>query len=50
MKIKLEIEMDTEDQKDRILIEKVLYQLDQVREILEKLDQNLNKGIKRNRD
>lgn len=34
--------MDTDDQKDRVLIEKIVYQIDQVKEILEKLDKNLN--------
>jgi len=50
MKIKLEVELDTDDQKDRIMIERVLYQLDQVKEILEKLDQNLNKGPRKNKE
>ena len=49
MKIKIELEVDTENQADRIKIEQVLYQLQQVKEILEKLDQNLNKGGRRNR-
>ena len=35
MKIKLEVELDTEDQKDRIMIEKVLYQIEQIKQILE---------------
>ena len=43
MKIKLEVELDTEDQKDRIMIEKVLYQIEQIKQILENLDTNLNK-------
>ena len=49
MKIKVEIEVDTDNQADRIKIEQVLYQLQQVKEILEKLDQNLNKGTRRNK-
>lgn len=49
MKIKIEVELDTEDQKDRIMIEKVLYQIEQIKVILEKLDTNLNKGSRRNR-
>lgn len=50
MKIKIEIEMNTDDQKDRVLIEKIVYQIDQVKEILEKLDQSLNKGNRRNKE
>ena len=50
MKIKVEIELDTDNQADRVKIEQTLYQLDQVREILEKLSQNLNKGTRRNKE
>jgi hypothetical protein len=49
MKIKVELELDTDNQADRDKIEQVLYQLDQIKEILEKLDYNLNKGNRRNR-
>jgi hypothetical protein len=49
MKIKLEIEVDTDNQADRIKIEQMMYQLQQVKEILEKLDYNLNKGTRRNK-
>jgi hypothetical protein len=49
MKIKIELEVDTDNQRDLIKIEQVLYQLQQVKEILEKLDQNLNKGTRRNK-
>ena len=49
MKIKIELEIDTDNQADRIKIEKVLYQIEQIKQILEKLDQNLNKGTKRSK-
>ena len=49
MKIKVELEFDTDNQADRIKIEQALYQLEQVKEILEKLSQNLNKGPKRSK-
>jgi hypothetical protein len=49
MKIKIELEVDTDNQRDLIKIEQVLYQLQQVKEILEKLDVNLNKGTRRNK-
>ena len=47
MKIKIELEVDTDNQKDLIKIEQVLHQLQQVKEILEKLDYNLNKDSSR---
>ena len=50
MKIKIEVEVDTDNQRDLIKIEQVLHQLQQVKEILEKLDYNLNKGNKRSRE
>lgn len=49
MKVKFEIELDTDNEKDLAKIEEVLHHLQQVKEILEKLDQNLNRGTKRNR-
>ena len=49
MKIKIEVELDTENQKDRIHVEKVLYHIEQIKEILEKLDYNLNKNTRRNK-
>jgi len=50
MKIKIELEVDTDNQADRIKVEHVLYQLQQIKEILEKLDHNLNKGARRNKE
>lgn len=42
MKIKVELELDTDNIADRDKIEQVLYQLQQVQEILQRLDVNLN--------
>ena len=42
MKIKVELELDTDNAADRDKIEQVLYQLQQVQEILQRLDVNLN--------
>ena len=50
MKVKVELEFDTDNQSDRIKIEQTLYQLEQIKEILEKLSQNLNKGTRRNKE
>ena len=50
MKIKVELELDTDKESDLIKAEKVLNQLQQIQEILEKLDYNLNKGNKRSRE
>jgi hypothetical protein len=49
MKVKFEVEFDTDNEKDLAKIEEVLYHLQQVKEILEKLDNNLNKGTRRNK-
>ena len=43
MKIKLEVEMDTEKQDDIELVEDILFQLQELKEILETKQQNLNK-------
>ena len=49
MKIKIEIELDTDNQEDQIKVEKVLCQLDQIKELLEKFEENLNKNSRRNK-
>jgi hypothetical protein len=49
MKIKFEVEFDTDNPKDLEKIEETLSNLQQVKEILERLNQNLNKSAKRNR-
>ena len=41
MKVKLEVELDTEKQKDLDMIEDVIYHLQDVREILEEHQENL---------
>ena len=43
MKIKLEVELDTEKQDDIELVEDILFQLQELKEILETKQQNLNK-------
>ena len=43
MKVKLEVELDTEKQQDLDIIEDVIYHLQDVRELLEEHQQNLNK-------
>ena len=43
MKIDIKVEFDTDNPKDLEKIEEVMYQLQQVKEILERLDRNLNK-------
>ena len=49
MKIKIEVELDTENHKDREQVEQVLYHVEQIKEILEKLDINLNNNRRRNK-
>ena len=49
MKIKFEVEFDTDNPKDLQKIEETLANLQQVKEILERLNQNLNKGNKRSK-
>ena len=46
MKIKLEVELDTEKQKDLDMIEDVIYHLQDVRELLEEHQENLNNNTK----
>ena len=46
MKVKLEVELDTEKQKDLDMIEDVIYHLQDVREILEEHQENLNNSTK----
>ena len=48
MKIDIKIEFDTDNEKDLQTIEEVLGQLQQVQEILKKLDNNLNKRYNNN--
>jgi hypothetical protein len=43
MKVKLEVELDTEKQRDLDMIEDVIYHLQDVRELLEEHQENLNK-------
>jgi hypothetical protein len=43
MKIKFEVELDTEKQKDMELVEDIIYQLQDVRDLLEDYQENLNK-------
>ena len=44
MKIKFEVELDTEKQKDLDLVDDIIYQLQDVRELLDNHQENLNKG------
>jgi hypothetical protein len=44
MKIKFEVELDTEKQKDMELVDDIIYQLQDVRDLLEDYQANLNKG------
>ena len=46
MKVKLEVELDTEKQQDLDIIEDVIYHLQDVRELLEEHQQNLNNNTK----
>jgi len=43
MKVKFEVELDTEKQKDMELVEDIIYQLQDVRDLLEDYQENLNK-------
>ena len=43
MKLKIEVEMDTEKQNDLELVEDLFFQLQDIREILEERQKNLNK-------
>ena len=43
MKVKLEVELDSDKQEDLELIEDVLYYIQDIKEILETRQQNLNK-------
>jgi hypothetical protein len=49
MKIKVELELDTDNEEDLKKIEEAMYQLQQVKEILEKLDKNLNNRTRERR-
>jgi len=44
MKIKFELELDTEKQKDLDMVEDVMFHLQDVRDLLEDYQENLNKG------
>ena len=44
MKIKFEVELDTEKQKDLDIMEDVIFHLQDVRELLEERQENLNKS------
>ncbi len=46
MKIKLEVELDTDKQTDLNMVEDVLCQLNDVRELLEDHEDNLNNNTK----
>jgi len=43
MKVKFEVELDTEKQKDMELVEDIIYRLQDVRDLLEDYQENLNK-------
>ena len=43
MKVKLEVELDTDKQDDLELVEDIFFQLQDIKEILETRQQNLNK-------
>ena len=43
MKVKIEVELDTEKQNDLDMIEDLFFQLQDIREILEERQKNLNK-------
>ena len=43
MKVKIEVELDTEKQNDLDMIEDLFFQLQDIREILEDRQKNLNK-------
>ena len=44
MKIKLEVELDTEKQRDLDMVEDVIFHLQDVRELLEERQENLNRS------
>jgi hypothetical protein len=44
MKIKVEVELDTEKQQDLDMVEDILFQLQDVRDLLDNYQENLNKG------
>jgi len=43
MKIKIEVELDTEKQRDLELVDDIIFQLQDVRDLLEDYQENLNK-------
>jgi len=43
MKIKIEVELDTEKQRDLELVDDIIFQLQDVRDLLEEYQENLNK-------
>jgi hypothetical protein len=43
MKIKFEVELDTEKQRDMELVDDIIFQLQDVRDLLEDYQENLNK-------
>ena len=47
MKLRLEIEIDTDEQKDLNILEDVIEQLQDVRELLDDHQQNLNSNSRR---
>jgi len=44
MEIELKVKLDTEKQRDIEMIEEVLFQLQDIRDLLENRQENLNKG------
>lgn len=44
MKIKFEVELDTEKQRDLDMVEDILFQLQDVRDLLDEFQENLNKS------
>lgn len=47
MKIDIKVEFDTDNERDLEKIEEVMYHLQQVKDILQKLDKNLNNNTNR---
>lgn len=47
MKIKVELELDTDNQKDLDKIEEIVVYLQQVKDLLDTKNQNLNKNVRR---
>jgi len=43
MKIKFEVEVDTEKQRDMELVDEIIFQLQDVRDLLDEYQENLNK-------